>query len=61
VNRRHVDRALWYCAAERWAEAGERRELPIMWPRLARWWPWHPAVIAGAVTVLVLVAAWVGR
>ena len=59
--RREVRDNVWVTMLERWEhQADGYHELPIMWPRLSRWWPWHPAVIAAVVLVLVLVAVWVG-
>jgi hypothetical protein len=49
--------------AERWRDNGAaRQELPIMWPRLSRWWPWHPAVCVGVAVAVVAVAfTWASR
>ena len=60
MRRRHFEAKLWATMFERWSEnADGYQEMPIMWPRLSPWWPWHPAVIGGAVVVLVIVFAWV--
>jgi hypothetical protein len=54
--RRHVRDAIGYTMAERWRDAADGWQgLPIMWPRLSPWWPWHPAVVAAVIVVGVLV------
>jgi hypothetical protein len=60
--RSRVRDNLWRCMVEdmEWRAEGWH-ELPIMYPRLSPWWPWHPAVVTAVGVVLVAVAFWVGQ